>query len=54
MWQTCFRTSEFDRGCVGELSDRGDCGFWGDSGGCRHTPESCYYNLLHETAVSRA
>lgn len=33
---TCFSTSEFERGCVGELSDRGDWGFCGDSGGCKY------------------
>ena len=36
MLATCCRTNEFALGCVGELSDRGDCGFWGDSGGCMH------------------
>ena len=35
--RTCLRTIELDWGCVGELSDRGDCGFCGDSGGCVHT-----------------
>lgn len=37
MVHTCLRTNEFDWGCDGELSDRGDCGFCGDSGGCMHT-----------------
>ena len=37
MVRTCFRTNEFDWGCLGELSDRGDCGFCGESGGCTHT-----------------
>ena len=37
MVRTCLRTNEFGWGCLGELSDRGDCGFWGDSGGCMHT-----------------
>lgn len=54
MRHTCFRTSELDRGCVGELSDRGDCGFWGDRGGCRQTQIMLVSQCLRMPAVTLA
>lgn len=56
VWQllTCFRTKEFARGWVGELSDRGDCGFWGDSGGCKDKAGIAMPSFLDDNAVITA